>query len=416
MKKSLLVLSISLIIISGCGSQSTGSNGQPTPPDTLHYEPNKPIEVEQPLTTTDLGGFSFELFRTVFEEEGDLQNTLISPYSVQMALLLLANGIDESNRELIMDTLYLSETDLDEENERMQELLEIFKGYEEAEIKTANSLWHKDKLTVLEEYEELISTFYNSEIHLMPDIQPEDEINEWVSEKTNGLIPRMLDEVDPKVVAYLMNAVYFNANWQNAFKENLTTEETFHLLNGETIEHPMMKQTEKFPLIEGDSFRAIKIPYEQEGLYMAVVLPDEGEFENVGSNLEDAFNVEKWMHAKVELQMPAFSFSANYSLAPKLTELGLGPLFQGKVGLPNMFNEHEPYEINRVIHKTFIDVDEKGTEAAAATGIEITVESAEIIEIEPFIVDRPFFFAIMDDTTESVLFMGSVIEPMLKEE
>lgn len=333
-----------------------------------------------------------------------------------MALLLLANGMDEEERQFLMDGLNLSNQELDEVNQQMQDTLHTFDNLNSTELKTANSFWYKEEYTVNEEYEILLDNYYHGETYQMAHIDPEKEMNAWVKDKTNGLIPKIIDRLEPREIAFLLNAIYFNGKWQQAFDESQTYNETFHLLNGRTKEHPIMKQEGTFPYLDGDSYQAVKLPYEDEGLHMAVVLPDEGQFLNVVSDLDSSFfTTTEWKQTELEVGLPTFSFSGDYSLRDQLETLGLGQMFTENLYLREMFdrvNEDPEFKVSRVLHKSIIDVDEQGTEAAAVTGIGIMVESSEVIEIKPFIVDRPFIFAIVDDTTETVLFMGSVIEPV----
>lgn len=259
----------------------------------------------------------------------------------------------------------------------------------------------------------MIGTYYNGEAHELREPNPAEELNDWVHEKTNGLIEKLVEEVPSNVIAYLINAVYLDADWEKPFEKHLTSPGSFYLLDGEDIQHPMMKQTETFQYMEESSFEAVKLPYQDEGLSMIVVLPDTGAYEEVALDLDFSMFVNiDWSRTEMDLQLPAFTFRSEYDLEDRLTEMGMGVLFNQGLDTSPLFGEGSTHEIDEVLQKTYINVDEEGTEAAAVTGAALN-ESATLVE-KRFIVDRPFLFSIIDEETETILFMGSVARPVIE--
>ncbi|MDQ0205263.1 serpin family protein [Alkalicoccobacillus murimartini] len=405
MRLRFFILGFFVVTSAGCGTLANQEEEKPQAPDP------SPEEVKyEPASAQST--FGVELFQEVYQNSLE-ENMLISPYSVQLALLMTANGLADEERKTLLESLQLGDRNLDELNREVQKITESFDSLPHAELKTAHSVWHKKGLDVEDDYQELLHTFYNGEIREISESEPAKEINDWVNDNTDGYISELLDEVPMDTVAYLINAVYFDANWKEPFEENLTKPGPFHLLNGETIEHPMMNQTGEFALFEESTFRALKLPYEDDGFSMAIILPGEDEFEEVAHSFSPAvFWTDLWRDVEVDVSLPTFTFSADYSLVPALSELGMGSLFNGGLDFSPMFGSGFSYAINDVIHKTFINVDEEGTEAAAVTAVDLR-ESATMIE-NSFIVNRPFIFAIIDENTETILFIGSVERPVLE--
>ena len=407
MRLKCMILGLS-VILAGCGTYdqtNTQSNGDSEP----QSKPRPQVDVDSHFSSAQ-STLGEELFKEVFKENQD-QNVMVSPYSVQLALLMTANGLAEADRDLLLEALNLDGTDLNEINQEIQNLTESFDTLPYAELKTAHSVWHRGDLSVEEEYQELLHTYFNGEVQPFAENKPEIAINKWVDDKTDGYIDELIKQVPGNVVAYLINAVYFDANWKYPFEEDLTKPEPFYLLNGESVQHPMMNQVGGFELLEEQTFRALKIPYEDDGISMAVILPEEGEFNEVAGSLDTSvFWTDNWSKTELDLRLPSFTFSADYTLIPSLSEIGLEPFLNRGLDFSPLFGPNSIFGIDDVIHKTYINVDEEGTEAAAVTAV-VLEESATIIE-ENFIVDRPFLFAIIDEKTETILFMGSVVEPI----
>ncbi|MBM0064068.1 serpin family protein [Alkalicoccobacillus gibsonii] len=400
-------IGVMVVLLSGCGGSS--QNDDPTSPAAS--PPRDSVNIDSEISSAHFAT-SDAFFKAIIQEHSD-QNVLISPYSLQVLLYMLANGLGDSNREELLEALHVNAIDLEALNQSVQQTIQSFDDLPFSDVKTANSIWHRDHLAVEEDFKEMIGTYYNGEAHELRELNPAEELNDWVHEKTNGLIEKLVEEVPSNVIAYLINAVYLDADWEKPFEKHLTIPGSFYLLDGEDIQHPMMKQTETFQYMEESSFEAVKLPYQDEGLSMIVVLPDTGAYEEVAFDLDFSMFVNgDWSRTEMDLQLPAFTFKSEYDLEDRLTEMGMGVLFNQGLDTSTLFGEGSTHEIDEVLQKTYINVDEEGTEAAAVTGAALN-ESATLVE-KRFIVDRPFLFSIIDEETETILFMGSVVRPVIE--
>jgi serpin B len=235
-----------------------------------------------------------------------------------------------------------------------------------------------------------------------------------VAEETNDRIEDLLGKgvLDELVRLVLVNAVYLNAAWLMPFDEAGTVEAPFTLLDGSEVPVPMMHTDASMPFGRGDGWQALQIPYGGGELAMLVILPDEGAFSPVEASLSDGLIdqvVESLSPEQVMLALPKFEIRTQIGLVPALQAIGLaeatsaGADFTGMTGAEDLF-------ISDVIHEAWISADEAGTEAAAATGVNMSLTAAPM-EPLPFAVDRPFLFVLRDAATGSILFMGRVVDP-----
>jgi serpin B len=239
-------------------------------------------------------------------------------------------------------------------------------------------------------------------------------INDWVSDRTNEKIKDLLPEriITPKVKLVLTNAIYFNAGWADAFDESETADGPFLLLDGSEVTVPMMRQTTSLGYGQGEGYQVVELPYDGDELSMVILLPDEGGFSAFENSLDSSRIVSitnRIDYQEVALTMPKFKIESDFSLKHTLKGMGMpgafleGANFSGMDGSRNLF-------ISDVIHKAFVDVNESGTEAAAATAVIMVVESVPPPPIE-VTVDRPFILFIRDIETSTILFAGRVVDP-----
>jgi serpin B len=246
-----------------------------------------------------------------------------------------------------------------------------------------------------------------------------DDINRWVSGKTQGKIEKILDQIDPNAIAVLINAVYFKAPWANVFSERATREEMFNLSSSQQVRVPMMRKQANFALVTRTGYRALRIPYAVKELGMIVVLPDtvDGlpavnaaiDERELGVLLSD---LRKAGPRPVALDLPRFKHEFRVDLVPVLREVGITLAFDSnRADFSGMVGRTEAgFAIDQVVHRAVIEVAEAGTEAAAATAAGFRMASAPMSS-EPFRVDRPFLYYIVDDATGAVLFQGRVVDP-----
>jgi serpin B len=218
--------------------------------------------------------------------------------------------------------------------------------------------------------------------------------------------------IDSLTRLVLTNAIYFNAAWTFPFNENATSDGVFHLLNGDEVVVPMMKQTESFGYAEGNDYRAVELPYDGNELSMVILLPESGEFSTFESSLD--FQklqeiIENIDYRQVALAMPKFEFESEFDLKNTLADMGMPIAFSGEADFSGM-NGSRNLSITDVVHKAFVSVDEAGTEAAAATAV-IVGETSMPMEPVTVNIDRPFIFMIRDTETEALLFVGRILNP-----
>ncbi len=365
--------------------------------------------------------FGFDIFKELIEEDNK-KNVFISSLSILLALAMTYNGALGDTSLEMAEALEFEGFDLEELNLGFSDLMvAVTNADRDIDMTIANSIWYRMGYGVKEDFIGRNEKYYNSEVNEI-DFSATgaiDTINGWIEEETRGKIDKMISEIPVDAVMYLINAIYFKGNWTYPFDENFTVDDDFYLYDGTTKKVPMMSQQEKFGYCKGDNFSAIKLPYGEEKMSMYIILPDEGV--NVDSVIE-SIDEEKWSSIKsslygcdVSLRMPKYKMEYGIKLLNDvLTNLGMGIAFDPDMADFGGIVSSESgggIWISKVLHKAVIEVNEKGSEAAAATVVEMIESAAPDGEIIEFTVERPFFFIIADDRSGSILFMGRVVEP-----
>ncbi len=359
----------------------------------------------------------FKVFHQLREEE---ENIFISPSSILTALAMTYNGAEGETREAMARTLLLEEIDDEEINSLFTELLTIIQNPDpRVELSAANSLWSREGVDFREEFIERNKEYFDAEVAALDFDDPgaTDIINNWVKEKTGGTIEEIVEPpIHPMTVLFLINAIYFYGEWTEPFDPELTREIPFTLPDGTEKEHPLMFRNDQFSYLENDLFQAVRLPYgENERVGMYVFLPAK----DVGlDGFYEELNAENWKewinsfyNGEGEVGLPRFNFEYETSLNDTLKNLGMEVAFDdSKADFSGMRPIPPRLFISEVKHKSFVEVNEEGTEAAAVTSVEVRLESA-MPDYFTMIVDRPFFFAITDDMTGTILFMGSLLQP-----
>jgi serpin B len=409
---SALVLVLVIPLISGCGDSSS----QPTPSDLIPSDPS----VKSYNLKAESGDFAFSLFQQV--ASGDYEdNIVLSPLSAKLALAMAYNGAVDGTKEAMAKVLDLEGMSLEEANQQLGNLMtSLEQADEDLLLEIANSLWADDSdgYELRQDFVERCREWYDAEVANLNFFDPKaaDTINAWVKEKTHDKIEKIVGGLSPEIALMLVNAVYFNGKWQMQFDASLTEDGDFHLLDGGTVTVPLMNQSGEYSYYEDEDLQAVSLPYGEGRMSMYVVLPREGrDYGEFLSTLSEA-NWEEWMgrfmDRKGELDLPRFKVEYEQSLNDALKAMGMTPAFS--YGLEDMFTDlgGQKAYISEVLQKTYIDVNEEGTEAAAVTGVVVGITSYQP-EPPPFImtVDRPFFFAIRDNQTGTLLFMGSITNP-----
>jgi serpin B len=371
--------------------------------------------------------FAFDLYRMVGRESA---NTIFSPYSVSIAVAMTYAGARGNTAVEMADTMHytlpeerlhpaLNALDLEIESHADQVL---GSGNESPTLHIVNSLWGQEDYHFEQPFLDTIARNYGAGIRLVDFVSnPEQSrviINDWVAEQTEDKILDLIPEdiIDFMTRLVLVNAIYFKATWQNEFEVENTEDGDFHIPDGRTVTVPMMKQTESFAYTEGDGWQAIQLMYDGGTASMIIILPEEGRFREIESkqDWETVQNIiESLDYRQVNLQMPRFKFESGFSLNDMLEELGMVDAFDmNTANFEGIDGRPDWLYIKAAIHKAYVSVDEEGTEAAAATAVMMAGRGGPPME-EPvdFIADRPFIYLIRDVPTDTILFLGRVMNP-----
>jgi serpin B len=386
---------------------------KPTESHLTAQSPNQPVDSKLVDANTKFG---FKLFKEILKQDSN-KNVFVSPSSVAIALSMTYNGASGETQQAMANALELQGLSLQNVNQANETLKASLENADPAvQLSIANSLWAKQGISFKPEFLQRNQEFYRAKVTELDFTKPDapNVINNWVKENTRGKIEQIVQQLKPSDVLFLINAIYFKGNWTNKFDKNQTTERPFYLSNGTQKQHPMMSQSGKYRYYENENFQAVNLPYGKGRLSLYVFLPKKN------TNL-DAFqqqlsleNWQQWMSQlgmrQGSIQLPRFKFDYDIQLNAALKALGMESAFSQGANFSNMTSAQ--VAINEVKHKTFVEVNEEGTEAAAATSVGVAFTSAQMPQ-EPFqmIVDRPFFCAIRDNQTGTVLFMGSIREP-----
>ncbi|MBV1759232.1 MAG: S-layer homology domain-containing protein [Dethiosulfatibacter sp.] len=330
------------------------------------------------------------------------KNYMFSPLSIKMALAMAANGANGATLEEILKTLNIS--DLATFNDLALNLIQTYSENESVKLNIANSIWlnkdhHYEEVSFAESYQNVIEEYYEGYSQVVDNANAVDAINGWVNEKTNGKIPELID--NSEFLAFLANAIYFKGDWAVQFDEMLTADDTFTDRNNTESQMQFMNQTGYFEYFEENGLQMVKLPYKDGKTSMYIALTDDRQIDLTQKVTEMASK-------RVQLSIPKFEVKFEVELSDMLKEMGIVTAFKEyDADLKGMFTEiSENTFISSVVHKTFINVDEFGTEAAAVTGISVGVTSMPTDEPVVFKADRPFTYIIRDDVNNEILFMG----------
>jgi serpin B len=363
--------------------------------------------------------FGFKLFSEVAAGSAG-KNVLISPSSVALALAMVYNGADGETKQALARALELHQMSLEETNRANQQLKSALeKADAKVQLQIANSLWARKGVSFRPDFLERNREFYGAEVTELDFNDPAAPatINGWVSRNTNGKIERIIDQINRDSILFLVNAIYFKGKWTVEFKKENTKEESFTLSGGSQKKHPMMRQSGEYDYFAGKDFQAVSLPYGDRRVSMYIFLPAKGSSLAEFQKSLTADNWEKWMeeldNTPGDIVVPRFRVEYEVELNDALQALGMGLAFDhDRANFSKMVMNGEQVAINKVKHKTFAEVNEEGTEAAAATSAEVTVTSVQVPrERFRMVVDRPFFCVIRDNETGAILFMGAINDP-----
>ena len=409
-KTNLYIMFFSIFLLIGCFDNAV---------DTLTENIDKPAVVPIDLNVSMANTrFGFDLFQEIWKAEPN-QNVFISPFSVSTALTMTLNGASGETEQAITDTLQLQNVGNDAINNSFSQLLQQLQTSDpKVTLTIANSLWANQDFQFKQDFLQRNENYFEAEVSTLDFLDPNtlNTINQWVNTNTNGKIPKILEEIESNAVLFLINAIYFKGVWQTEFDPAKTQDGDFYLTDGSTKQVPMMNRQGMFPIYYGDNVAAINLPYGEGRMRMYIFLPSQKSNLNDFVGVLNAADWENWMtqfrEQDISIRIPKFKIEyGTKELNDALTSLGMGVAFdEDRADFSRMATLEKPSAnlyIDKVAHKTFIEVNEEGSEAAAATSVTIGVKSLPRM----FIVNKPFFFAIRDNETQTVLFMGVVVDP-----
>jgi len=385
--------------------------------------------------------FALQLYQKLQTEGGNL---FLSPYSISTALAMVYAGARGETREQMAQVLSLatagespsaaggSSTATPPAGRPMtqeqvaQAFGKIIKDLnargagDKYELRVANALWGQRDYKFLPDFMTLVEREYGGKLQQVDFVKAAEQvrqtINTWVEKQTNGKITNLISPgvLDAMTRLVLTNAIYFKGNWVNQFEEDQTQDGPFTLTETTTVQVPMMNQQARFGYAETDTLQVLEMSYTGEGLTMVVLLPKKTDgIAELGKELT-ADNLVQWLgqirQREVIVSVPKFKMTSKFSLGQVLQSMGMTDALSDKADFSGMTGNRELF-LSAVIHQAYVDVNEEGTEAAAATGAVMSVTSIGPGQTPVFRADHPFLFLIRDKKTDSILFLGRVMNP-----
>ena len=366
--------------------------------------------------------FAFDLYHALGEKD---RNLFYSPYSISVALAMTYAGARGETERQMADTMHyrLSQEELHPVLNALDlKLTSREKDGEGFRLNLANAIWGQAGYRFAPDFLDVLALNYGAGMRSINFVEAPEEsrmiINDWVAKRTEERVQDLIPQgaIDSSTRLALTNAIYFNAAWHSPFPEGATRDRIFHLLDGAAVQTQMMTQTASFGYLRGDGYQAIDLLYRGEEMSMTVLAPDEGKFSQfeVALDADNVSSILKNMRTeRLDLTMPLFDFESHVSLKEALKAMGMLNAFSTSAadfsGMDGRNCTEDPacLRITHIFHKGFVSVDEEGTEASAATGVLMGPTSLP----PQVVIDRPFIFLIRDIETDTILFVGRVVDP-----
>lgn len=396
----------------GCVAATSSLNGfeDAAPPTPKQLEAAKPVQQA-------MNEFTFRLASEILKS-GDEANACLSPLSVSVCASTLLNGAKNQSFGDLRRTLSYDKLSMDQINDGSYATISTLLGAKGKPFTIANSAWLKTEHTPRPAYVQTLQHYYNADFYGVKNFDGEtvNRINQWTSDKTKGRIDKLFDKLDPEDTSLvLVNALTFDGDWVTPFKTSATSPSPFHV-NGaaDVADRPTMHGTFDADFYQKDGVKALRLPYKGNEFSMVFILPQANTsaksylaglkpetFQDLLNNLTSQETI---------IALPKFKVNGSYSLKDSLSALGMASLFE-EADLSGITDGR--FFVSEVVHKTYLKVDEKGAEAAAATGIVVAPTSARLNPPPPpqFIADRPFAYFIVNNATNTILFLGVCGDP-----
>jgi len=373
---------------------------------------NLPLKTAEVITADN--SFGFNLYKKLVAEADPGTNLMISPLSVSQALAMTYNGAAGDTKTAMEEAMQTAGIDRDELNQLNKTLVTALLAHDpKVTLEIANSIWYRNDFTILDDFVQRNEDYYDAVVHAMDftDSGCKDVINNWVDEKTHGKIDEIVKEIKPESFMFLINAIYFKGVWKYEFAKKDTKATPFYLEDGTSVDVNMMHRKIDVNRLSNDLFTSVELPYGEGNWRMFLFLPESGKTLKEVEDLLTPENWNLWMTQysevkELELYMPRFKFAYEESLKNSLAAMGMDVAFTDQADFSGIL-QGGGLMISDVKHKTFVGVNEEGTEAAAVTSVEIVFTSIG----ENIYLNKPFLFAIAEKSSGTILFLGKLMNP-----
>jgi len=400
-KNKILILSFSIIVFMSCNTDSDETE-----------QSFKSIPKSEKIIKAN-NKFAFSIFKEIAKEETKA-NYMISPVSASLALGMVQNGAKSETLNAFNQVFNYGDASLNEINTVNQNIINhLTENTLGSTFSIANSLWIDNNFQVKEDFIKLNKLFYNAEVQNIDFKNPNSVniINNWVSDKTQEKIPTIIEGIPSSMVMYAINALYFKSDWKYTFDPEDTTLKSFYINTDRTKEVEMMNMTQDLLYLKNDIFSSILLPYKNDKYNMVILLPNVDKSIKEIVSIMDEKHWNEWRNQytkeRVSFSLPKFSFSYEKMFNKALQNLGLGIAFTNRADFSGISNTAT--RISFVLQKTYIEVNEQGTEAAAVTAVGVGTTSIGLDY--KLVLNRPFLFLITEKTTQAISFIGKIGSP-----
>lgn len=412
------------VVAAGCGGSGESSNslynglGSRSTPEAVKTATEKLVKGDGPKVAAGNNAFGFKLLQDLAKAD-DKRNVFISPASIALVSAMAMNGATGDTRGEIEKLLGLSGIKPSEVNATFKNLRTVLSNPDKnVELNVANSMWVERTYPLKQEFKSKNEEAFGAQITALDFTKEESVgiINDWVKSATRERIPSIVDQLSKESKLLIINAIYFKGAWKEPFDKNATKDDAFTKANGEKVTTPMMFQSGKYEYFANEKMQMVQLPYSSGRVVMRLVLPTPKS--NIPAFLKD-LNAKSWdewnnklTRKEGSVSIPRFKTEYDTSLVASLQALGMKKAFTDKAEFGGISEQDNLY-VSEVRHRTFLDVNEEGTEAAAVTSMEFKATEAAPTQEEPFkfVANRPFLITILDTETNTVLFVGVINNP-----
>ncbi|MBN1397183.1 MAG: serpin family protein [Bacteroidetes bacterium] len=405
------LLAFCLFIFVSCGQ----TDGNPVENPGSDW-PGGSLSAAEKAVVASGNSFGFNLFNKINDSEMN-KNVFVSPFSVSMAFGMVLNGADGPTLDSLKKVLGYAGISMDGINNSYKNISAVLTNLDAKVIfENANSIWYRNDFPVLQEFLDVNSTYFDSEVSALDFSSPGavQAINGWVNTKTHEKIPTIIDRIPAEMVMYLINAIYYKGTWTYQFDTQNTQDASFTCADGSTVSCELMEQEATFAYYSNTGMQVIDLPYGDRKFSMTVILPSTGtSIDQFASTLtQEQWNtiVAQLDSSEVVLSLPKFKLEYKRKLNDDLKAMGMGIAFSDFADFSRISQKYG-ITISEVLHKTFVEVNEEGTEAAAVTSIGMRCTSIGGPSKPIMRIDHPFIFAIREHQSGTILFIGKIVNP-----